>query len=515
MLDTTAADNAALANKTMQPLRQGVARAALASGVTEAATRVLTIILSIATARALLPSQVGILGLAVIVVGIVSLVAACSETAGIVGRYKGTDSQHAFAATVVRGLIVTILVLGLYLSLPVVTGVLASAEDTQPELIGLLHILIWLPVVELAANYPRVLLQRRLDLTYLAGVGLFQASFQVGLSVILLWKGYGAVGVIWSSIIAAALSTAAAWLRISGSRWPEWAGLPDAKQRLAVLMNTSKIFVGSFLGYLNGRADNLLVAGAIGPTAMGFYGMAWSASRVAPQILGQAFGFVLVPALAQIQSDQKRVERALRESLRHSYLLLAPLAAGLFVLAPSLVAFVLGAKWLPMVSCLRVMCVAVLAGPVIAASNAQLVSSGRAYMTGLATAAQLGVLAVAIFPLSRRWGLLGAAFGDLIAVSVLTMVLLSLTPVLRRMLRHIVLSSVFVPLAAALVSGFTSWTFTQKLASGSPKLLVQASILLVSYPLILSLVGGRAAIREFLNLLRNVKQRVPATLSSS
>ncbi|MEK6321318.1 MAG: hypothetical protein AABN33_06500 [Acidobacteriota bacterium] len=95
-------ETAELADGATPPMRQGVARAALASGVTGATTRVLTIILSIATARALLPSQVGILGLAVIVVGIVSLVAACSETAGIVADMKGRTAstrslQRSFA----------------------------------------------------------------------------------------------------------------------------------------------------------------------------------------------------------------------------------------------------------------------------------------------------------------------------------------------------------------------------------------------------------------------------------
>jgi polysaccharide transporter, PST family len=507
--NTPPVENSALAEEAARPLRRGVARAALASGAGEAATRVLTIVLSIATARALLPSQVGILGIAVIVVGIISLVAACSETAGIISRSEGTDVQHAFAATAVRGFIVVILVTAAYIGLPMITRLLGSAEDSQTELIGLFRVLLWLPVVELAASYPRVLLQRRLDLTYLSGVGFFQVTFHVGLSVILLWLGYGAIGIVWSSIIAGALSALAVWLRISGSRWPEWVGLPDSTQRLAALINTSKIFAGSFLGYLNGRADNLLVAGALGPTAMGFYGMAWSASRVAPQILGQAFGFVLVPALARIQTDENRVNRALRESLRHSYVLLAPLSAALFVFAPAIVTIVLGAKWLPMIPCLRVMSITILAAPLVGASNAMLVAAGRAQIAGFATLGQLAVLAMTIPLLSRRWGMVGAAFGDLIAVTVLTGVLLVVAPQIRRLLKG-ALPAILPPPVAAVASGAVVWLFTSGASGGLFLLAAHLLVLGCVYLAGLSLLGGRAAIIDLVGLMRTVAQRIPA-----
>ena len=63
-------------------LRSAVARAAFASGAAEMVTRALTIVLSIAVARALDPQEVGLLGLGVIVVGTLSVVTACAETAG-------------------------------------------------------------------------------------------------------------------------------------------------------------------------------------------------------------------------------------------------------------------------------------------------------------------------------------------------------------------------------------------------------------------------------------------------
>jgi O-antigen/teichoic acid export membrane protein len=507
-MEERTAESAASVSDAARPLRHGVARAALATGAAETAIRFLMVALSIATARALLPSQVGVLGLAVIVVGIVSLIAACSETAGVIGRYEGSDTQHAFAATLVRGSIVAVLLAGLYICLPVVPKLLAGAESAESDLRQLLRVLLLIPVLELAGCYPRVLLQRKLDLTYLAGANLIQAVTHVSLSVLLLWRGYGAAGIAWSSVLCTALGAAVVWLRVLGPHGSRWAGMPGARLRRNTMLSTAKVFAGGFVGYLNGRVDNLLVAGAIGPAAMSFYGMAWSASRIAPQILGQALGFVLVPALAQIQADSERVGRALRESLRHSYLLLAPVSAGLFVSAPLLVITVLGSKWLPMVPCLQVMSVAVLAGPLCSTANALLIATGRAHVAGLASAGQLLVLATVIVPLSRSWGIVGAAYGDMLAVSALTIAFLVVTPALRSMLKRGLVGSIAVPMVAALAAGFLAWGASAQVTGSTMKLLTQIAALLIGYPAILSVLGGKAALRDLILLLRNVSRGV-------
>jgi len=188
MQDNVTAAPATLVGDPRPTLRQGTIRAALASGTAETVTRLLTIVLSIATARALLPDEMGVLGLAVIISGIVSLIAACSETAGVIERHAATDSQHALGATIIRGLIVTVLVSVTYLCSASIAEMLGGAGD-RTRLTQLLGVLLWVPVLEVATCYPRVLLQRRLDLSYVSGASLLQVIAHVGLSVGVLWLG--------------------------------------------------------------------------------------------------------------------------------------------------------------------------------------------------------------------------------------------------------------------------------------------------------------------------------------
>src|SRR5262249_44649696 len=130
-----------------------------------------------------------------------------------------------------------------------------------------------------------------------------------------------------------------------------------------------------------------------------------------------------VPTLTHIRSDPERVGRVLGESLRHAYVLLIPACTVLFITADSLVSTVLGAKWLAVVPALRVMSVSVLLAPLVIAFNGLLVAMDRAHLTGLATGIQLGTIVVLVVPLATRWGVVGAAFGDLVSTVMLTVVL--------------------------------------------------------------------------------------------
>lgn len=496
--------------KAATSLRRGVAQAAFASGAVEMVSRALTIVLSIATARALEPRDVGLLGLGVIVVGILSVITACAETAGVIGRSRGTDPQYAWASVVVRGVATGGLLALTPLCLPAVVQLLAGKESSSAELMGLIHVLLWQLVLDLAATYPRVLLQRRLSLIPLAGASLVQIIAHVGLSLVLLRLGYGAMGVATSTLVAGGLSSVLLWSRLLAFSGPRWDGRSNASLWKQTSASTARVFVGSFVGYLNGRVDNLLVAGVLGPAAMSFYGMAWSASRIPAWILHQALGLVLVLTLARVRSDAERMERVILESLRHSYLLLAPASALLFVTADSLVVTALGMKWLPVVSVLQVMSVTVLVGPLVIASNGLLVATDRGHLTSLATGAQLVTLVLTVGPLAAWWGILGAALGDLVAAAVLTATLIALCRRNEPGVNCWTMSSALLPVVAALCAGFLASSLSTDLPPGLMRFAIQVGVSLTGYVATIWLLGGRERLMELISVMRDVTRR-PAT----
>lgn len=481
-------------------------RTALVSAAFEVTARALAVILSIAIARVLEPTEVGVLGLAVIFVGVASQVAYCAETASVSGESLGGDNQYALAAVGIRFLITAALVVGMLFALPRVTSLLAGTEEVGGELTFLVHLLSWQLLLELVGTYPRVLLQRQLRLTWVAVGTQLAVLVHVGLSVLLLTAGYGAPGVVWACLTSVGVNSVYLWLRVLG-RYPlAWEGRATARLWREAIGSTGKVFVGGILGYVNGRVDNLLVAGVLGPAAMSFYSMAWSVSRIPAGILSQVLSFTLIPTLARVQEDRESIAKILQGALGYSYIILAPVCAGLFVSAPSVVNCVLGTKWLPLVPCLRMMSITVLMGPLVFSTSALLIGTGRAHVPSLATVGQFLILYALIVPLSLRWNITGAALGDLAGVAVLTVILYVSARLATRDYRPLFVSAIRLPLLAAVCAGSLAAYVGSYLDYGKLRAASEICVLVGGYALFVWLGGGREKLASMSRLAKDAIQ---------
>jgi PST family polysaccharide transporter len=494
-------------DQSTQPLTHITARAAMVSGTAEIVTRILTVVLTIVSARVLEPVEVGLLGLSVIVIGIVSILGSYPETAAVAASGDKGDGKFAFAAACVRAVILALSLVVLGTFFPAVARYLTNDATAAAPLRNLVLVLAWLPVVELLSGYPQVIFQRRLELNFIARLQILQPVLFVGLAVVMLITGRGYIGVAWANVASTAVICFLLWWRLLAAGSGLWGGWPSRRVWHETIHGTGKIFIGGFGGYLSGRVDNLIVSASIGPTAMSFYSMAWNASRTPANVFARAINFVLVPTLARIQDDPTRVQRALRECVRNSYLLLAPACSILFVTSPILVQYVIGPKWLPVIPVLRIMCFTVLAVPILYASGALLVGIGKAHLTGIATAVQLAVMLIVIPPMCKVWGTIGAAYADLIAVAILTSTLALTAFFSTRQIGWQVLKTAVIPLLAALISGFLALSLTNPIQSDLLRLVVGICVAAVGYLLVVAVVGGRARLLDLANMMRITVRR--------
>lgn len=448
----------------------------------------------------------GILGIAVIIAAVVSMLGYYPETAAVAARGGASDEKYALAASSIRAAVIVPLLILVTSALPLFAQHLTGKDGGAAQLQQLLRVLAWVPIFELLGGYPRILLQRRLDLGYLAAMQLAQPVAFVGLAVILLAGGRGYLGVAWANLIGTAVVTPLLWLRAWRTK-PEWRSWPGSLAWRETAAGSGRMFVGGFGGFLGERVDNLLVAGVVGPAAMSFYSMAWNAARTPANVFARAISFVLVPTLARIQDEPLRVGRALRECIRHSYLLLSPVCAVLMVCAPLLVEFVLGARWLPLVPCLRVMSFTVFAIPVLFTSGALLTATGRAHLIGIATVIHLATLAALIPPLASRWGIVGAAFADLAATAIVTTALLVTARRAAKEIKWALAPAMILPIAASVFAGLLSWCVGAIITNGASRLACELALVLVGYVSFAMAFGGSNALFDVVSLLRGVLRR--------
>ena len=121
------------AGTEVAPLRYRTARAALTSGSAEVLTRVLTIVLSVITARTLEPGEVGILGVAVIGAGLLSMVGFYPVMAAVVAGKDIVDGRLAFAAFLVRAAVIGAVILAAMLALPAIVNYFTGGADEAAQ----------------------------------------------------------------------------------------------------------------------------------------------------------------------------------------------------------------------------------------------------------------------------------------------------------------------------------------------------------------------------------------------
>jgi O-antigen/teichoic acid export membrane protein len=482
-------------------LRHKAAKAALTSGVASGATKFFTILLSVATARFLSPHEVGLLGLAVIVSGIVSMIGYYPEGAAVVASGDHAHNRYAIAATAIRAAFTAASLALVFIFFPTIADYLTGKDNWGNELWDLLAVLLWIPIMEILSGHQLVLLKRQLDLNYLALVQIVQSTTFVGLAVALLLLGRGYIGVAQANLISQIAVVILLWCRSLQKRWFKWEGWPSPQEWKRTLFGSMRIFVGGFGGFLCSRLDNVLVSGTIGPANMSFYSMAYNISHMPGQILSSAVNSALMPIFARIQGDPARIRRGFHECLRYYYIMLIPFHAAIFVAAPDLVSAVLGQKWLPLVPALRVMCFGILVGPLIDLTGVLLFSTGRAHLIGIATTLQLLALMLAMPPLARSKGVIGAAYCHLAVVVILAITLCGLARILTRPDLWDIAKSLSVPIVAAATGGLLGWQASAHLMSGPAWLLGKISIVFITYLSLLAAFGGSKSLADAVALL--------------
>ena len=109
------------------------------------------------------------------------------------------------------------------------------------------------------------------------------------------------------------------------------------------------------------NGDNLVVTSTLGPASLGIYSRAYQLLVQPAVLIGSVSDKVLFPAMSRIQDDARRLTRAyVTVNSIIAAITLFPASVGLFVLAPEIVAIVLGPGWEAVALPLRIFAVVLL-----------------------------------------------------------------------------------------------------------------------------------------------------------
>ena len=176
----------------------------------------------------------------------------------------------------------------------------------------------------------------------------------------------------------------------------------------ALLGYGSRVSLISFLEFVNGNLDTLLIGRLLGPVALGLYNRAFMLLYLPMYFLTNSVAKVAFPAFSQVQADVPRLRGLYLRSSTLVATLVLPLCAGVAVAAPEMVRVLLGPKWDASVPVLRALCVAIPLS--LTTMFAGIVADARANLRRkVVLNVEFIVLLVGLFWLLRGYGIVGIA----------------------------------------------------------------------------------------------------------
>ncbi len=368
--------------------------------VTYAGPKVLSVATTIVLARLLDPADFGLLALAVLAMGLMTLFRDLGLGATVVLQQRRDPVALGTSLTLILGTaaVSTVIVVAL--------APVAADLFEEPRLTGPLTVLALSMTVNALATFHQSIRQRELEFRRRFTISMVRAAIYstVALSLAVALRD------VWSLIIAEVVATVVfCVLSVALSpqrvrpRFERAAALEAVKSGQGFLVQGSVAFVSQ-------NVDYLAVGRLLGAAQLGYYSMAYRLSELPYMGIADPVAKVTFPAFARMRERGEHVGEAFLKVLRLVAVVTCPLGVLLSGAAEPFVETVLGDDWLPMVGGLAVMGIWGALRTVEVTIAWLLNSVGQAAIMGLVAILSLLLLVPALFIAADSSGIVAVAW---------------------------------------------------------------------------------------------------------
>lgn len=473
------------------------ARGVLWTGGGQILRQVVQITGQLVLARLLAPDDFGLLGMALVFVGIGQLLADFGIGAAIVqSRELGAKLlSTCFWINIGIGVALMLLMLG--------AAPLIARFYARPDLLPLVALLSLNLLLSAAVTVPMAVLSRGMRFADLARAQVLGSLCAAVVAISLAAAGAGAWALIAQPLAGSLVTLLVAW---RATRW--WPRIEFSYDQARPLMRFSYALLGTNLvGYGNRNIDGLLIGRVLGAGPLGIYSMAIQIMLFPLQQVSGVIVKVLFPTLTQIQGDLARLRRAYLKAVAAIVFVTFPLMGGLFALANEFVLVVFGNGWAEMAPVLKVLAWVGMMQSVGTTMGVIYLAVGR---TDVALRVTVVVSPVLIGGIAAglHWGILGVAVGYALAsfslfyytaITALRLIGLKLTSFHAVMVR---------PGLAMMVMVTVLLVGSELASSWAPGLRLFAGVVLGSLTYVISSFAiNRAQVDELFQIARTLSRR--------
>ncbi len=365
-------------------------------------TRLINVVI---LARLLSPSDFGLMGIAGITMGVIEVITNPGFREALIQR-KGDIKEYLDAAwtiSILRGLVLFCII---FLLAPYVALFFES-----PKAESVIRVVSFTVLFHSLTNVGVIYFIKDLDFRKQF---IFDLSMTISNVLVAIPLAY-VLGNVWA-LVFGLLSGAAAKSLVSYIIHPYRPSFTLNLESVKELFNYGKWITSSnILVLLLNKGDSALVGKLLGTSALGFYQVAFNFSTIPATEISEATYKLTFPAYSQLQDNIERLKKGYLKILRFTSFISAPLAAGIFIMAPDFVRIFLGDKWTPAVSCIQVLSLWGFVRSVSSTTGPLFQAVGRPDLITKLVFVRFIIMAALIYPFSSNWGIAGTAMSVLLS----------------------------------------------------------------------------------------------------
>ena len=327
----------------------------------------ITFIVSIILARILLPSEYGLIGIAMIFVAIAN----CFVDSGLgnaIIRNK-TVGREAYSTVFVTNMVISILVTGIiWLCAPWISTFFGHEELTR-----IIRILSLIIIINALAITQRTRLTKELDFKTQTIIAASCTLVSGGVGIVMALRGYGVWALVWQQLSRQILDTVMLWVFNGGFN-----GLSFSFKCFKELFGFGwKILVSGLIQTMWRQAYPIVIGKCYGSEQLGYFTRANQFSSLFSENLTSIVQRVSFPSFSKIQDEQERLVSAYRKVIQMTMMVTFICLMGLAAIAEPMIYTLIGEKWAASVPMLQILSISMIFYPLISINGNMLQVHGR------------------------------------------------------------------------------------------------------------------------------------------
>ena len=366
--------------------------------------RGMTLIKVVILARILTPSQFGVYGIAVLVLGLLEILTETGINVVLIQEEGKADKfiSTAWIVSIFRGILISLIILAFA---PFISGYFASANA-----LNLIRFAALIPLVRGFINPSIVKFQKELafnkEFWFRSSIFLVDTAFAIALGIITKSE----YALIWGMLIAALTEVVVSFFIVKPIPKVEF----DYAKVKKIISRGKWITLAGTFEYLFGHIDDIAVGKLLGIAPLGLYQQAYRVSTLPISEVGEIFNKVTFPTYTKISEDKQRLKKAFLKVTSVISLLVIPFGLILFFFSKEVVLVLLGNKWLEASEVLKVLAVFGILKAISNSAYSLFLSLRKQEIITLITLVGILGLSIPLIPLINKFGIVGAGYATII-----------------------------------------------------------------------------------------------------